>query len=58
LKKGAQALFHKGRDLDKELVVAARYWDFSHEAIPSVVASDSWVLRIRAARRKEVGEFT
>ncbi len=56
LKSGAACLFHKGRDLDKELMDAARYWDLEYDAIPSVVASRSWILRIRTARRLSDGE--
>jgi len=51
LKSGAVALFPKGRDLDKELVDAARCWSFRHTVLPSIVESDSALVRLTDVRR-------
>lgn len=52
LSAGTMALFHKGRDVDKELAEAARYWDIGYSVIPSVVDDASVVLRISSIARK------
>lgn len=52
LKKGGIALFQKGRDLDKEQADAARYWEYSGEVLPSVVAQGSHILRLNRLTRK------
>lgn len=52
LKSGAVGLFHKGRDLDKELEEAAISWDIAYEKLPSVVADGSWIVRVAELRSK------
>lgn len=47
LKSGTVAVFSKGRDLDKEVADAARCWAFDYDVLPSVVESDSAIIRIR-----------
>lgn len=50
LKTGAIGLFHKGRDLDKELAEASICWAFDHARTPSVVEANSWIVEIRNVR--------
>lgn len=47
LKTGAVALFHKGRDLDKEIAEAALSWRFTCARVPSVVESGSWIVQVK-----------
>lgn len=46
LKTGAMGLFHKGRDLDKEIAEAAISWHFTCARVPSVVESGSWIVQV------------
>lgn len=50
--RGAVGLFPKGRDLAKELVDAARFWEIGYDIVPSVIAEDSAILRIASLKRK------
>ena len=47
LMTGSTGLFPKGRDYLSELTKAAESWRFEADAIPSAVASDGRILRIR-----------
>lgn len=53
LKTGTIGLFPKGRDLDQEMAIAARYWDVDCEIIPSLVAAGSSILKIRGLRSSQ-----
>lgn len=54
LVQGTIALLHKGRDVDKEIADAARYWDIGYSVIPSVVDQASVVLKITSVARRMV----
>ncbi len=50
--KGAEALWHKGQDFDKEVREATRYWDFDIEVMDSVIENGGVLLHVKAARRR------
>lgn len=52
LKSGSVGLFPKGRDLDKELEEAARYWHIQCERTASLVERDSTILKVHSITRK------
>jgi 16S rRNA (guanine527-N7)-methyltransferase len=52
MEKGAQALFHKGQDVDAELTEAAKYWNVDADILPSLTHPDGRILRIRTAVRR------
>ena len=54
LAQGTIGLFHKGRDVDKEIADAARYWDIGYSVIPSVVDQASVVLKLTSIARRTV----
>jgi 16S rRNA (guanine527-N7)-methyltransferase len=58
LKSGSVGLFHKGRDLQMELEDAARYWEIDRTIIPSIVAPNSYILRIASIRSRNTGSGT
>jgi 16S rRNA (guanine527-N7)-methyltransferase len=49
LKKGAQALFLKGRDIEAELTAASKCWTIETELIPSATDSFGRIVRLRSA---------
>jgi len=49
LKRGAQALFLKGRDIEAELTAASKCWTIDAELIPSVTDSFGRIVRVRSA---------
>lgn len=51
LKRGAQALFLKGRDVEAELTVASKCWTIDAELIPSVTDSAGRIVRVRSVER-------
>jgi 16S rRNA (guanine527-N7)-methyltransferase len=51
LEAGAQGLFLKGRDVEKELTLATRYWNIDAEQIPSLTDSAGVVLKVREIER-------
>jgi 16S rRNA (guanine527-N7)-methyltransferase len=51
LKRGAQALFLKGRDIEAELTAASKCWTINAELIPSATDPDGRIVRVRSAQR-------
>jgi 16S rRNA (guanine527-N7)-methyltransferase len=51
LKRGAQALFLKGRDVEAELTAASKCWSIDAELIPSVTDSLGRIVRVRSVER-------
>lgn len=51
LKRGAQALFLKGRDIEVELTAASKYWTIDAELIQSATDAGGRIVRVRAAER-------
>jgi 16S rRNA (guanine527-N7)-methyltransferase len=51
LKKGAQALFLKGQDVEAELTAASKYWTIDAELIPSITDAGGRIVLIRSAER-------
>lgn len=49
LKRGAQALFLKGRDIEAELTAASKCWTIDLELIPSATDSLGRIVRVRSA---------
>lgn len=49
LKRGAQALFLKGRDIEAELTAASKCWTIEAELIPSATDSFGRIVRVRSA---------
>lgn len=49
LKRGAQALFLKGRDIEAELTAASKCWTIDAELIPSATDSLGRIVRVRSA---------
>lgn len=52
LRKGAVGIFPKGQDVEVELEIAARSWQFSVEAHPSLTDSEGRILLVRMAREQ------
>ncbi len=48
LKRGAQALFLKGRDIEAELTAASKCWTMDAELIPSATDSLGRIVRVRS----------
>lgn len=48
LKRGGQALFLKGQDIEGELTAASKYWTIEAELIPSVTDSGGRIVRVRS----------
>lgn len=48
LKRGAQALFLKGRDIEAELTTASKCWTMDVELIPSATDSFGRIVRVRS----------
>lgn len=51
LKRGAQALFLKGQDVEAELTVTSKYWTIDAELIPSITDVGGRIVRVRSAER-------
>jgi len=51
LKKGAQALFPKGQDVDAELTHAAKYWNIAATLVPSRTDPRGRIVVVRQAGR-------
>ena len=49
---GAEALWHKGQDFDKELKEATRYWDLDVDILPSEIEGGGVLLHVRSAKRR------
>lgn len=56
LRKGAIALFHKGRDVELELTAATKYWKFKYEKHPSTCDSHGVILEVRELSRIGFGK--
>jgi 16S rRNA (guanine527-N7)-methyltransferase len=50
LKRGAEALFLKGRDIEVELTAAAKCWTMDAELIPSATDSFGRIVRVRSVQ--------
>jgi 16S rRNA (guanine527-N7)-methyltransferase len=48
LKRGAEALFLKGRDVEAELTAASKCWSINAELIPSATDSFGRIVRVRS----------
>lgn len=48
LKRGTEALFLKGRDVEVELTAASKCWSIDAELIPSVTDSSGRIVRVRS----------
>jgi 16S rRNA (guanine527-N7)-methyltransferase len=53
MKSGAQALFHKGQDVDLELTQAEKYWKIQHTKHPSLTDSQGIILAVQEASRDQ-----
>jgi 16S rRNA (guanine527-N7)-methyltransferase len=53
LKSGAQALFHKGQDVDQELTQAEKYWRIQYTRHPSLTDSQGIILAVQEAFRDQ-----
>ncbi len=51
LARGAQALWHKGQDVEREIADSTRCWQLACEMIPSVTDPRGVILKIDRARR-------
>ena len=51
LKRGAEALFLKGRDIEVELTEASKCWSIDVESIPSATDSFGRIVRVRSVER-------
>lgn len=51
LKRGAGALFLKGRDIEVELTAASKCWSMDAELIPSATDSFGRIVRVRSVER-------
>jgi 16S rRNA (guanine527-N7)-methyltransferase len=51
LKRGAQALFLKGQDVEAELTAATKYWTIDAELIPSITDAGGRIVKVRSAQR-------
>jgi len=48
LKRGAQALFLKGQDVEGELTAASKYWTIKAELIPSITDAGGRIVHVRS----------
>lgn len=48
LKRGAQALFLKGQDVEAELTTASKYWTIEAELIPSITDAGGRIVQVRS----------
>ncbi len=53
LEKGAQGLFHKGQDVERELTQAAKYWNFEPQLVPSKTQPQSRIVCVRSVKRRD-----
>jgi 16S rRNA (guanine527-N7)-methyltransferase len=53
MKNGAQALFHKGQDVEQELTQAEKYWKIQHTKHPSLTDSQGIILAVQEAYRDQ-----
>jgi 16S rRNA (guanine527-N7)-methyltransferase len=51
LKRGAQALFLKGQDVEAELTAASKCWTIDAELIPSATEPGGRIVRVRSVER-------
>ncbi|MGD9920037.1 MAG: 16S rRNA (guanine(527)-N(7))-methyltransferase RsmG [Pseudorhodoplanes sp.] len=52
LKRGAQALFHKGQDVEAELTAASKCWTIDAALIQSVTDRGGRIVRVRSVERQ------
>ena len=52
LKKGAQALFPKGQDVEAELTAASKYWKIEAQLVSSLTDVRSRILVVKTAERR------
>lgn len=52
MKKGAQALFPKGQDVEAELTTASKYWKIEARLVPSLTDARSRIVVVEAAERR------
>ena len=53
MKNRAQALFHKGQDVDQELTEAQKYWRIQYTKHPSLTDSQGIILAVQEASRDQ-----
>lgn len=51
LRRGAQALFLKGQDVEAELTTTSKCWTIDVELIPSITDAGGRIVRVRSAER-------
>jgi 16S rRNA (guanine527-N7)-methyltransferase len=47
LTRGAQGLFMKGQDIDRELTQATKHWNIDADIVPSRTSTTGRILRVR-----------
>jgi 16S rRNA (guanine527-N7)-methyltransferase len=52
LKRGAQALFPKGQDVDAELTAASKCWKIEAQLVPSLTDARSRIVVVKTAERR------
>ena len=50
--KGAQGLFMKGQDIEKELTQATKHWNIDADIVPSRTSTTGRILRVRGLSRR------
>ena len=55
LKRGAQALFPKGQDVEVELTQAAKYWNIEATLVPSLTDPRGRIVSVQRAQRRLSG---
>jgi 16S rRNA (guanine527-N7)-methyltransferase len=50
--KGAQGLFMKGQDIEKELTQATKHWNIEADIVPSRTSTTGRILRVRGLSRR------
>jgi 16S rRNA (guanine527-N7)-methyltransferase len=55
LTKGAQGLFMKGQDIEKELTQATKHWNIDADIVPSGTSTTGRILRVRGLSPRDEG---
>jgi 16S rRNA (guanine527-N7)-methyltransferase len=54
IQAGATGLFPKGRDVDDEIQLAERTWNFSRDLIQSITEPDARIVKVRSVQMRDV----
>jgi 16S rRNA (guanine527-N7)-methyltransferase len=57
LKRGAQALFLKGQDVEAELTAASKCWTIDAELVRSVTDSSGRIVRVRSLQPADISRI-